>query len=164
MRHVPFCPPRNGGDKSKSKIIKDQKGCIMYNENLGTVPMSKHVTLNDVLSIYKTQRNATNFVTNVQQNSFKMACSGMSQDAFNIFALVVNYINKKCEQCYVITCIIEIHKTLKITISIQLEELFIQFRLYDEVVAYVNNNGDNLNTFKIALTNIVKLCVPLMIT
>jgi hypothetical protein len=41
MCYVPFCPPRNGGDKSKSKIIKDKKGLIMYNENLGTIPMSK---------------------------------------------------------------------------------------------------------------------------
>ncbi len=80
----------------------------------------------------------------------------MSQDAFNIFALVVNYINKKWEPCYVIIGIIEIQKTSKITMVIQLKELFIQFRLYDKVVAYVNNNGDNLNTLKTTLTNIVK--------
>jgi hypothetical protein len=85
-----------------------------------------------------------------------MACNGMSQDAFNIFALVVNYINKKWEPCYVIIGIIEIQKTSKITMVIQLKELFIQFRLYDKVVAYVNNNGDNLNTLKTTLTNIVK--------
>ncbi len=164
MHYMPFCPPRMVEIRAKTKSLKIKKGLIMYNENLRTIPMSKHVSLKDVLSIYKTQKDATNFITNVQQPSKKIACSGMQQHAFEIFALVVNCINIKWEPCYVIIRIIEIHKTSKITMATQLKELLIQFRLYDEVVAYVNNNGDNLNTLKIALTYIVKLCVPLMIT
>jgi hypothetical protein len=40
-----------------------------------------------------------------------------------MFALVVNYINKRWEPCHVITTIFEVHETLGVAMAIQLKDL-----------------------------------------
>jgi hypothetical protein len=48
----------------------------------------------------------------------------MSQRGFDMFALVVNYINKKWELCHVTMTIFEVHETLGIAMAIQFKDLF----------------------------------------
>jgi hypothetical protein len=57
----------------------------------------------------------------------------MSWDKFDIFVLGVNYINNKLKSCDVIIGIFEVHKTIKITMATQLEELLVHFGLCDKV-------------------------------
>jgi hypothetical protein len=47
----------------------------------------------------------------------------MSQGGFNMFALVVNYINKKWEPCHVTMTIFEVHETSRVAMAIQLKDL-----------------------------------------
>jgi hypothetical protein len=61
----------------------------------------------------------------------------------NIFALVVNYSNRRHEPCHVIIGIFDVHKTSKIVMVVQLKELFVCFELCDKVVTYVKDEGAN---------------------
>jgi len=72
-----------------------------------------------------------------------------------MFALVMNYINKRWEPCHVITTIFEVHETLGVAMAIQLKDLLTSYILLDKVIAYVKDEGANLNTFTTTLTNIV---------
>jgi hypothetical protein len=47
----------------------------------------------------------------------------MSQGGFDMFALVVNYINKKWEPCHVTTTNLEVHETSGVAMAIQLKDL-----------------------------------------
>jgi hypothetical protein len=49
----------------------------------------------------------------------------MSGGGFNMFALVVNYINKKWEPCHVTTTIFEVHETLGVPMAIQFNYLLV---------------------------------------
>jgi hypothetical protein len=59
--------------KNKSKSTRDEKGLVMYNKECGMIAKNKHVISkhSNVLSIYKTQRNATDLIQNVHQPSKK---------------------------------------------------------------------------------------------
>jgi hypothetical protein len=48
----------------------------------------------------------------------------MSQGGFDMFVLVVNYINKKWEPCHVIAIIFYVHETLRVAMAIQFKDLF----------------------------------------
>jgi hypothetical protein len=52
--------------------------------------------------------------------------------------------------------IFEVHETSKFTMAIQLKNL--QYNLLDKIITYVKGKGANLNTFIVALINIVS-CV-----
>jgi hypothetical protein len=45
---------------------------------------------------------------------------------------------------------------------VQLKDLFIWYELLDKVIAYVKDEGANLNTFTTTLTSIIS-CVPLQL-
>ncbi len=77
------------------------------------------------------------------------------------FALVVNYINKKWKPGHIIVGIFEVHETLRATMVIQSNDLFVHYDLLDKVIAYVKDEGANLNTFTITLSRIIS-CVPLL--
>lgn len=51
--------------------------------------------------------------------------------------------------------IFEVHETLGVAMAIQLKDLLAWYNLLDKVIAYVKNEGANLNTFTTTLTNIV---------
>ncbi len=78
------------------------------------------------------------------------------------FALVVNYINKKSKPCHIIVGIFEVHEALRATMVIQSKDLFAHYDLLDKVIAYVKDEGANLNTFTITLSSIMS-CVPLLL-
>jgi hypothetical protein len=82
----------------------------------------------------------------------------MSQGGFiNIFALVVNYSNKRQQPCHVTIGIFYVHKTSKNFMVVKLKKMFVCFELCDKMVIYMKDEGANLNTFANTLTNIV-LC------
>jgi hypothetical protein len=78
-------------------------------------------------------------------------------------ALVAKYIHKRWETCHIMVQICEVHETSNTTMVVQLKALFAQYELLDKVIAYVENEGVNLNTFIIASTNIL-FCVPLQLS
>jgi hypothetical protein len=76
-----------------------------------------------------------------------------------MFALVINYINKKWPPHHVTMGLFEVHET---TMVIQLKALLVQNELLDKVITYVKDESANLNTFTMALTNNVS-CDPFML-
>jgi len=73
IHYVSFVHQEEGGKKSKSISTWDEKGLVMYNKDHGMIAKNKHVISkhSNVLSLYKTQRNATNLIPNVHQPSSK---------------------------------------------------------------------------------------------
>ncbi len=49
----------------------------------------------------------------------------MSQISFDIFVLVVNYINKKWKPCHIIAGFFEIHETMEFAMVMQLKEVYL---------------------------------------
>jgi hypothetical protein len=49
----------------------------------------------------------------------------MSQRSFDMFALIVNYINKMWEPCHVTVGIFEVHETLGVAMAVQFKDLFV---------------------------------------
>lgn len=58
--------------------------------------------------------------------------------------------------------IFEVHETLGATMVIPSKDLFAHYDLLDKVIAYVKDEGANLNTFTITLSNIISR-VPLLL-
>lgn len=56
----------------------------------------------------------------------------------------------------------EVHETLGVAMVVQFEDLLAWYNLLDKVIAYVKNKGANLNTFVMALTNILS-CIPFLL-
>jgi hypothetical protein len=76
--------------------------------------------------------------------------------------LVVKYINKQWVPCHVIVGIFEVHEIARAAMALQLKDLFTRFDLYAKVIAYMKDEGTNLNTFTNILISIVS-CVALML-
>jgi hypothetical protein len=69
----------------------------------------------------------------------------MSQGGFDTFSLTINYIfYYKWPYYHVIVGIFEFHKTLEVSIIMQLKDLFVHFYLYDKVITYVKDESGNL--------------------
>jgi hypothetical protein len=86
----------------------------------------------------------------------------MSWKGFDMFVLVVNYYIKKWIPCQITIGILEVHKTSRTTMGLELKDLFTHFDLCDKVIACINNESTNLNTLANALTSIMS-CVTLML-
>jgi hypothetical protein len=86
----------------------------------------------------------------------------MSWRGFDTFVLAVNYINKKWEPCHVTVGIFKVHETLGVAMVVQFDDLLAWYNLLDKIIAYVKDKGANLNTFVMALTNILS-CVPFLL-
>lgn len=67
---------------------------------------------------------------------------------FDIFALVVNYINKNWQPYHIIMGVFEVVETMRVVMAMQLKELFSQYELLDKVFVYVKDEGANLNTLQ----------------
>jgi hypothetical protein len=74
----------------------------------------------------------------------------------------MNYINKKWEPCHVIVGIFEVHETLKVAMAIQFKDLLAWYNLLDTIIAYVKDEGVNLNTFTMTLISIVSCILFLL--
>lgn len=61
----------------------------------------------------------------------------MSQGGFNTNVLIVIYINKTWEPCHVTINIFEFHKSLRVTMAIQVKDLLAQYGLCDKVIMYM---------------------------
>jgi len=97
--------------------------------------------------VFLTFVNATTIITTFYLWMFRRG--------FDTFVLVMNYINKKWEPCHVIMGIFEVLETLRAAMAIQFKDLLVQYNLLDKIIAYVKDEGVNLNTFTLALINIV---------
>jgi hypothetical protein len=62
-----FVHQEEGGEKNKSKW--DWKGLVMYNKYRDMITMSKYVISkhSNLLSIYRSQKNVVNLITNVHK-------------------------------------------------------------------------------------------------
>ncbi len=87
----------------------------------------------------------------------------MSWEGFDMFVLVVNYYYKKWIPCQITIGILEVHKTSRTTMGLQLKGLLTHFDLCDKVIACINDESTNLNILTNALTSIMS-CVTLMLT
>jgi len=65
----------------------------------------------------------------------------MSCEGFDTFALVVNYINSKCEPCHITIGIFEVHETSIVAMVLQLKDLLTHFDLCDKVITYTKDEG-----------------------
>jgi hypothetical protein len=81
---------------------------------------------------------------------------GCHKEDLTRFVLVVNYINKMWVTCHNTIQIFEVQKTSRAIMTLQLKDLLNYFDLCDKVIlAYVKDEGANLNMFANALTRIV---------
>lgn len=60
-----------------------------------------------------------------------------------MFALVVNYINKKWVAHHITIGILEVCETYKATMAMQIQDSFDNYELLDEVITYVKDEGVN---------------------
>jgi hypothetical protein len=81
----------------------------------------------------------------------------MSQGHFGTFIVVINYINKKWETCHITIGVFEVHETLRATMVMHLKDLLAWLSCW---IAYIKNEGANLNIVIMALMNIVSY-IPL---
>jgi hypothetical protein len=79
----------------------------------------------------------------------------MSRKGFDTFALVVNYIDEKWKICHIIINIFQVHETSQDNKVLQLNFFFSCYNFCNNEITYVQNQNINLNTFTIALKNIV---------
>jgi hypothetical protein len=79
----------------------------------------------------------------------------MSRVGFEIVAIVVSFINTSWEPYHVTIGIFEVHNIASATMANQVKSLLDSFDLIDKVIAYVKDEGSNLNTLTSALTSIV---------
>jgi len=72
-----------------------------------------------------------------------------------MFALVVNYLNKKWEPYHVTMIIFEVHETSRVAMLTQFKDLLAQYNLLDKIITYVKNESTNLNTLTTTLISII---------
>ncbi len=79
----------------------------------------------------------------------------MSRAKYDIFSMVVSFLNDSWEPNHVIMGIFEVQNITCATMANQVKVLLDSFSLLDKVITYVKDEGSNLNTFTNALTNVV---------
>jgi hypothetical protein len=58
--------------------------------------------------------------------------------------------------------IFEVHEALGVAMAVQFKDLLAWYNLLDKVITYVKDKGSNLNTFVMALTNILSCALFLL--
>ncbi len=58
--------------------------------------------------------------------------------------------------------IFEVHETLRDAMAIQFKDLLVRYNLLDKIIAYVKDEGANLNTFTTTLISIVSCFLLLL--
>jgi hypothetical protein len=79
----------------------------------------------------------------------------MFRVGFNTFAIIVSFINISWEPCHVTIKFFEVHNTTSVPMANYVNFLLDSFGLLDKIIAYVKDEGSNLNTLIFALTSIV---------
>ncbi len=66
----------------------------------------------------------------------------------------MSFINVSWEPCHETIGIFEVHNTTSATMANQVKLLLDSFGLFDKVIAYIKDEGSNLNTLTFTLTSI----------
>jgi hypothetical protein len=86
----------------------------------------------------------------------------MSRLGYDTFSLVINFINPGWVPCHIIVGLFEATNTFGVTLVEQVKVFLLKFNLTNKVIAYVKDEGANLNSFTIALTYVMS-CEPLQL-
>lgn len=82
----------------------------------------------------------------------------MSNVGYNKFDMVVTFINNYWDPTHVIVGVIEMQNIRNVAMENEVKILFHSFDLVDKTIAYVKDEGLNLNTLTNALKSIVSCC------
>ncbi len=78
-----------------------------------------------------------------------------SRTRYDMFAMVVNFINSFWEPTHVIVGVFEVKNIIVTSMANQVKILLNSFGLLDKIIAYVKDEGSNLNTLINALKSVV---------
>ncbi len=84
----------------------------------------------------------------------------MSQNGFDIFSLVVNFIDDAWVPKHVNVGLFETPNIANVILAEIVKPLFAKFQFTNKIVAYVKDKGSNLNTLVTTLSTIIS-CEPL---
>jgi hypothetical protein len=79
----------------------------------------------------------------------------MSKGAHDVFALVISFLNEEWKPQHITIRLFEANETIGQVMARNLIELLDQYNLRKKIVAYVKDEGANLNTMAIALKFVV---------
>jgi hypothetical protein len=79
----------------------------------------------------------------------------MSKGAYNVFALMINFLNNNWQPKHVIINVFEATKILRQTLAKSLTKLWDKYGFFFKITAYVKDEGFNLNSMIIVLKSIV---------
>jgi hypothetical protein len=79
-----------------------------------------------------------------------------------LFSLVINFTNHGWVPCHIIVGLFEATNTFGVALVEQVKVFLLKFNLTNKVIAYVKDEGANLNSLTIALTFVVS-CEPLQL-
>jgi hypothetical protein len=80
----------------------------------------------------------------------------MLKGAHDIFAFVIKFLGSNWQPKQIIIGLFEAIETTGQTLANNLKKLIDQYGLRNKIIAYVNNEGSNLNIMPIALNFVVK--------
>lgn len=96
-------------------------------------------------------------ITCMTSFDFQMLCAN-----YNMFAMVISFINKFWEPTHVIVGVFEMQNIISVTITNQVKEITDSFGLLYKVIAFVKAKGSNLNSL-INVLKFVVFCSPLQL-
>jgi len=79
----------------------------------------------------------------------------MSKAAYNVFALMINFLNSNWQPKHVIINLFEATKILRQTFGQKFDKIVGQVWFFFKIIAYVKDEGSNLNSMIIVLKSIV---------
>jgi hypothetical protein len=79
----------------------------------------------------------------------------MSKGAHDVLALVISFLNEEWKPQHITIGVFEANETIGQTMARNLIELLDQYNLRKKIVAYVKDEGANLNAMTIALKSVV---------
>ncbi len=71
------------------------------------------------------------------------------------FVTIMHFLNNKWESCHIIVGFFETINTFGNAMALQVNVVLAKYGLNTQIIAYVKDEGDNLNTMTNALTSIV---------
>jgi hypothetical protein len=86
----------------------------------------------------------------------------MPKTSFDMFVLVINFINDDWVPYHVIVRLFEVLNTFGTTLVEQMKYLLVEYQLISKIITYVKDESTNLNTFAFAFASVV-FCAPLQL-
>jgi hypothetical protein len=86
----------------------------------------------------------------------------MSKGAHDVFALVISFLNEKWQLQHITIRLFEASETTRHIMARNLTKLLDQYDLREKIIAYVEDEGANLNVTTIALKSMVNCEVLVM--